>query len=859
MKKSALILLFVFYTVCAFAQATIKVQTQNLVSLDEQFNVTFIIDGEKSVSDFQWDAGDDFQLVWGPQKGTSTSISIVNGKRSTSAQTTFTYILMPRKSGSLTIPSATASVGRQTVTSQPVQVEVVSGEGSAKDRSTEPGQREAASDGPVDVFLKLSVSKTRVVVGEPVKVSLKLYQRANIAGFEDVRFPDFNGFWSQETQAPQNIEFHRENVGDAIYNVALLRGWTLVPQQAGEIKINPAEIVCLVNVRSPRASGGSIFDSFFQDEYQTVRKRVSTSPVTMRVSPLPAPSPESFGGGVGEFKMAVKLSRDSLKAHDAASLVVTVTGNGNLSMLDAPKVKFPPDFEVYDVKESDGAGSRTFEYPFIPRSHGEFTIPAVEYSYYSIGKSSYVTLSSGPLDISVEKSGDVPEGTAVGLVQAPSGKDVKNISTDIRYIRTAVPSFRKAGRLFAGSPLFFVLAILLIVAAAIVYFVFRFLSARRSDVVGTRKRSATKMALKRLSSANSYLQAGVRAAFYEELHKALLGFVSDKMNIDSADLCRDRIESGLEKGGVPGNIVSDFLELLDACEYARYSPDSSSSEMKTQYDKAAVTISAIDSVMKRKNNSGAMPAALILLALVFGTARPAQASEVIDSLWTRGCEAYSAGAWESAASSWEKILDEGSESAELFYNIGNARYKNGEPALAIIAWKRSLRLDPSGQDARFNLEFARGRIQDRIESVPEFFLKTWTRKVCYALGSTGWAVLCLVLLAVSLGLGLAFLLGRGIGIRRAGFFGGLSAFVLCAVCLTFSLSQKSDYTDRTEAVVTAPVVSVKSSPDASSSSDLFVLHEGTEVRIIEEVGEWQGIQLSDGRKGWIKASECVVI
>ena len=332
MKRLLAFFAAVLCTLPALAQATIKVQAPNLVGLNEQFNLTFIISGDKAPSDFSWDPGTDFQLVWGPQKGTSSSVSIINGKTTRSSQTTYTYVLLPKNTGRFQLNAAEATVDKERLTSSRPTIEVVSDGAAAASQGSQGSQgqssqgqgggQSAAQTGTVsadDMFLRLSLSKRNAMVGETITATLKLYQRVNIAGFEDAKFPTFNGFWSQEVQAPSTIEFHRENVGEKIYNAAVLRSWNLVPQRAGEVTIDAAELVCLVNVRTQRAPTGSIFDSFFQDDYQTIRKRVSTSPVTVHVSGLPAGAPASFGGGVGSFKMSAALTRDSLKTHDVTS------------------------------------------------------------------------------------------------------------------------------------------------------------------------------------------------------------------------------------------------------------------------------------------------------------------------------------------------------------------------------------------------------------------------------------------------------------------------------------------------------------------------------------------------------------
>ena len=881
MKRIAGILLgLIIAAVTTFAQSSIKIEVPNVVAADEQFNLTFIIE-DGSPSDFNWNAGDDFQVIWGPQRGTSEYTSIVNGKRTHTSQHTYTYVLMPRKTGTFTIPQATATVKGKTITSPASSsIQVVSngassssqgsrsqGSSSAQDSSSEQA-RSTGSISSDDLFLRFSLSRSSVVTGQPVTASLKLYQRVNIAGFEDVKFPTFDGFWSQETYAPSNVEFQRESVGDNIYNTAVLRTWTLIPQQAGSIKIDPAEIVCLVNVRTGNTPR-SILDSFFQSDYTTIRKRVVSEPCTIRVSSLPAGAPASFGGGVGTFSIKAKVSKDSLKTHDAASLILTVSGKGNISLLEAPKVSFPPDFEQYDVKVTDAvdkssgglSGSKTFEYPFIPRSGGDFTIDPVEYSYYDTNAGKYVTLRTDPVQIKVEKSNDAePQGSTMS--SAPAGtlrKDVKTLGEDIRYIAAGHPNLSQDGGLFFGSALFIVLLCLIVLGAVAAYLILRFSQARRADVAGSRKRGASKMARKRLTRAGAYLRDGLYTAFYEELHKALLGFISDKLSINLSDMSKETIQETLVSEGVSVELADSFNQLLDACEYARYSPDAGHEAMNAHYETALNVISSIDGSLKtRKSSSGAATLAVAALLMLSPLAASA-ANDYPDSLWTAGVEAYSAGQWSEAEQDWTAVAGLGINSPELEYNLGNVYFKLADYARATLHYERALKLDPSYGDARFNLELTQGFIQDKIDSVPEFFLKQWSRKLSYSMSCDTWAVCFLLLLALALGLVVVFLLSRASGARKASFFGGIAALVLSLCCLGFALSQKADRARNDSAIILKPVTSVKSSPGSETSKDLFVLHEGTKVRILDRIGDWQNIELSDGRQGWLHASDMEVI
>ena len=865
MKKLLITILLMAAAAVSFAQTDIKVQAPNLVAMGEQFNVSFIISGENAPSDFQWESPEGFQLVWGPQKGTSTSISIINGQRTKSSQTTYTYVLMPTAAGKFEIPSATATVKGDKYTSRTLTIEVVSdgqAQGGAQASSGNQGGQ-AAQTGTVsndDIFLRLSLSKTSAMVGETITATLKLYTRANIVGFEDAKFPTFTGFWSQEQQAPSNIEFHRENIGDRIYDAAVLRSWSLIPQQSGDMKIDPAELVCLVNIRTQRPSTGSIFDSFFQDEYQTIRKRVTTSPYTIKVSALPAGAPASFKGGVGsDFKMNVSLTRSELQAHDAASLKVTVTGKGNTSLLEAPDVVFPPDFEVYDTKTADVSGGKTFEYPFIPRSHGEFTIDPVEYTYFDVSSRKYVTLTGQPMELKVAKGAEGASEASGQLVSsAVNRKDVKNLGSDIRFMSTRLPAFAPVGSFFVGSGLFWALSVLLILLAAAAFFAFRSLAARRADVVGTKNRTATKMARKRLSQAGEYLDKNLYTAFYEELHRALLGFVSDKLNMDAADMSKDNISARLQEKGVSEGLAADFVGLIDACEFARYSPDAGHDAMNAHYESAVNVISVIDDSMKRKKPSAAA-AAVIALLLVLPAGLQAAENAYADSLWTAGTAAYTEGNWTEAIGSWTAVCGLGLESEELYYNIANAYYKDGDIAKSILYYERALKLNPSYSDAKYNLEIARGMVQDKIEEIPEFFVETAGRKMCWLLPSDTWAVLFILFLAATLAMVLLFLLGRSTRARKIGFIAGIVLLLASALCLDFAFWQRTDYRKADKAVIMKPVCSVKSSPGSDSATNLFVLHEGTKVTVLDEVGNWSNIELADGRQGWLQTGDMEII
>lgn len=869
MRRLLLTAMAALMAVAAYSQTHIKVEVHNVVALEEQFNVTFIIEGEDKPSDFSWSPGEDFQLLWGPQQGHSTSISIMNGKRTKSVQTTYIYVLRAVRAGKFELPKANAQVKGQAISSSAVVIEVVAeGKASSSQSQNAPQtgrqsqQRQQLHAGVTDddIFLTLTLNRTEVVTGEPIIATIKLYQRVNVSGFESANFPSFNGFWSQELEAPTNIEFTRETYDGQIYNAALLRKFVLIPQQQGKITIDPAELICLVNIRVS-SGGATIFDGFF-DDYRTIRKKVTSKPVTVTVSPLPSGAPSSFGGGVGQFSISAKVSNDSLKTHEAASLTVTISGRGNISLLEPPKVNFPPDMEVYDTKVSDKidkgglSGSKYYEYPFIPRSHGDFVIEPVKYTYYDVDQKKYVTLETAPIPVSVAKGNDTyTESVAIAGVNR---NDVRNLGSDIRFITTKTPRFMQKGHFFVGSSLFYGIAVFLVIAALLAFAVLRRVAAMKTDVAGSKNRKATKMALKRLKLAGTFLKQNLYTAFYEELHKALLGFISDKLNMPVSELSREKISEALKEGNVADEYIDTFIGILDACEFARYSPDSGHDAMAAHYDEAVNVISSIDSNMKAKKTMN-KTAMILVMMLLMPFALSAQSDDYPDSLWNAANQAYTEGRWGDAIRDYEMISSIGMESAALYCNTGDAYFKDGNMPMAILYYERALKADLSYDDARYNLELLYGMIQDRIDPVPEFILKTWAEDICYMTDSDSWAVAFIVFFGLTLALIIVFLLSPSVAGRRTGFFAAIVTILLASASLTFSIWQKRNYMNADDAIVMSPVTSVKSSPSAESSKDLFILHEGTKVRIIDKVGSWNNISLADGRQGWIPSEDITAI
>ena len=863
MKRLCIVWMLLCSAFAAAAQNTLTVDAPKVVTTDENFRIVFTADGR--MSDFNWPGSEHISILWGPQSGSMSSTSIVNGKRTSTHQETYTYIVQALSEGTFTLPAATATVGKENCSTGEFTIEVVSGEKRAQS-AADPNagnaaaaattdQSASASVASGDIFLRLSVSKTQVVKGEPLTATLKLYTRVDVTGFEEVHFPTFNGFWSKETESAQNVQFERENVGGTIYNAAVLRRYMLIPQRTGSVTIDPAEMVCQIRVlgdSGPR----SFFDSFF-DSYQTLRRRLKTDPVKIQVKPLPEGAPASFAGGVGDFKMNAVVSKQGLKAHEAASLVVTITGRGNISMLEAPRISFPPDFEVYDLKSTekisaDGtSGTKTFEFPFIPRSHGDFTIEPIRYSYYDIAKGRYVTLSSEPLSISVERGEEVDAGGVV--VPGVARQGVRNLAEDIRFIHTGAAGLRKEGAFFAGSLLYWLLLAAIALVTLLLAFLFRAAAARRRDVVGMRNRRANKMARTRLHQAGDYLKRNLNSAYYEELHKAVLGYVSDKLTIPAADLSKERIAEAFAERGVESSLSDRLLHILDACEFARYAPDTEQAEREELYNEALSVISELEGQVKntRKPNRPLRKEALLLAILLCVGSLTASAAG--DARWDEAAAAYTSADYATALDTYRAIAADGLVSADLWYNMAGCYFKLGDVPHAILYYEKCLKLAPAHADARNNLDICRQFTLDKIDEIPPFLLVTWLKKVKYAFSADTWAWISLALVLAVAALLLGFRFFRRLGARKVSFIFACIVALFALAALFFSLSEKSDAIHADSAVMIQPVSTVKSSPGDGGKS-IFVLHEGTKVEMLDTLAEWVKIELSDGRQGWVESS-----
>lgn len=596
----SLILLLGMFASSKAQQVEFKGSAPRVVEAGEQFRLRYSVNAKGS--DFKQPPFKGFRVLTGPNVSTSSSVQIVNGNMSKSVEYTYTYVLQAMDEGKTTIPPAQIEVKGRNIQSNAITIEVVKG---ASGNNTQQGNTSSNVDkaniSNKDLFVAVNVDRKNLYQGESLVATIKVYTRKSLAGFEDYKFPPFTGFWSQDIEAPQQIQLQRENVNGQIYEAGLFKKVLLFPQRSGEITIDPFEITMLIRERTRSTNP---FDDFFGGSYRTLRKRVASAPVTINVKPLPANKPSGFEGAVGVFKMNASVDKTEVKANEAVNLNIKISGTGNLKLIKPLKVDFPPDMDVYDPKtslntkvtENGVTGSISFNYLVIPRYAGTYRIAPVVFSYFDSRSNSYKTVTSDEFEIKVARgSGD--EQMSSGVVQSLSKEDVKYIGKDIRFIKNNI-ELKKKQRFLFGSKLFYAvfgLAFLLFV----VILLFRWAQIKQNaNQARVRNRKANKVSRKRLKKAAGFMKQNNTEQFYDEVLRAIWGYLSDKLNIPVSELSKDNVTDILEKRQVDKDSIGRLTELLNACEFARFAPAAVSGGMDENYKKASQLISKLDQKIK---------------------------------------------------------------------------------------------------------------------------------------------------------------------------------------------------------------------------------------------------------------------
>lgn len=607
-KKMFLTSLLLLVSAVGFSQkVTFESSAPAVVEAGEVFRVEFSLNANPD--DFTPPNISGFDVLAGPTTSKGQSISIVNGNVTQNTSFTYTYVLQASSPGRHSVSAAQVVVEGKSYSSQPLAIEVV-GEASEQSDAASSGRQQSAGKNTKiasdDVLVRVLVNRNTVFKGQPIKVTFKLYSRVPLSRIEGIKLPAFNGFWTQELNV-DNYPVQRETLNSKVYDTRVIKEYLIFPQQAGVLQVEQFDMTVVAQIVT-QARRQSLIDDFFSGgaSVQEVPKKLSSAPVKITVKELPSGAPTSFNGAVGNFTMTSQIPSSTIAANSSANYLVKISGSGNLPLVQSPKLTLPTSFEQYNIKTTESlsnnggtiSGSRQFEYPFIARAEGTYDIEPIEFTYFNADLSKYITLSTKSLQLTVLPDSTGGRATGGGMVSGLTKEDIKILGQDIRFIKIGAARFTHIDSVFMWSLQYFIILALIIIVfvLALIYLQKRIKEMKNSVLV--RGKRANKVALQRLKAAEGYMKSDDSRHFYEEMLRALWGYMSDKLNIPVANLTKENMREELHKRDITVEQSSRFIELISMCEYAQYSPDAMG-QMPDIYGSAVQNISKFESLIKK--------------------------------------------------------------------------------------------------------------------------------------------------------------------------------------------------------------------------------------------------------------------
>lgn len=599
MKKIFLFFILISTVIGAWSddKITFTANAPEVVVSGDQFRLSYTVNTKK-VRDFRAPNIKDFEVLMGPSR--SVQYQNINGVETNTI--TFTYILMAGKEGTFNIPGATIVADGNNYTSNSVTVKVLPPDQSADTGNSNSSNNQAGTKiTNNDLFITATASKTTVYEQEAILLTYKIYTQVNLTGLHG-DMPDLKGFHTQEVDLPSQKQWTLEHYNGRNYNTTVYSQYVLFPQQSGKLEI-PS--ITFEGTISQMVASADPLDAFFNGgSYVNVKKNIVTPKLSINVKELPAGKPANFSGGVGEFTISSSISTQELKTNDAVTLKLVISGTGNMKLINTPEVGFPQDFEIYDPKvdnkfnltRSGLSGNKVIEYLAIPRHAGTYTIPPVEFSYFDLKSQTYKTLKTDAYTLNVAKG----EGNSDQVVANFTNKeDLKVLGKDIRYIKTGEVVLSKKDDYLFGSFAYWLWYFVPMVLFIVFLVVYRKQAMENANVAKVRTKKANKVATKRMKLAGKLLSDKNIAAFYDEVLKALWGYISDKLNIPVSQLSKDNIEEELTRYGVADDLIKSFINTLNECEFARYAPGNQNEAMDKVYESAIDVISKMENSIKR--------------------------------------------------------------------------------------------------------------------------------------------------------------------------------------------------------------------------------------------------------------------
>lgn len=605
---------FIAVSIHAFAddKVSFTASAPDAVAVGDQFRLAYTVTTQ-NVRDFRAPSIKGFDVLMGPSRSQQSSVQIINGQTTSTSSITFTYILMANTEGKFTIPGATITANGNQMVSNSVYIKVLPSDqasnSSGNNNTSKQGRgttTSRASSGTSvsnsDLFITATASKTSVYEQEAFLLTYKIYTLVDLRMFDNVKLPDFKGFHSQEVELPNDRRWGLEHYKGRNYQTTIYRQFILFPQQSGNLTIDAARFDASI-AKATQVSDP--FEAFFNggSNYVEVKKSIFTPKLTIDVKSLPSNKPTNFSGGVGEFNISSSINSTNVKTNDAVTIKIVISGTGNLKLVSNPEVKFPEDFEIYDPKvdnkfrltNSGLSGSKVVEYLAIPRNAGTYKIPAVKFSYFDIKSRSYKTLTTEEYELRVEKGAG---NAAQTIANFTDKEDLKVLNEDIRYIKQNNVTLVQKGDFFFGSFIYYLFYLLPSGLFIIFFIIYRKQIAANANVAKMRTKKANKAAVKRMKQAGKLLNENKKDAFYDEVLKALWGYISDKLNIPISRLSKDNIEEELRNYGVNDSLINEFLDALNNCEFARFAPGDDDQAMDKVYSASLEVISKMENSIK---------------------------------------------------------------------------------------------------------------------------------------------------------------------------------------------------------------------------------------------------------------------
>ncbi len=881
MKRSLFAFIVSLFAVISLAaqDITFRCEAPKVVGLHEEFTVRFVVNSSKATN-FLAPTFREVNLLGGPFQSRSSSVSIINGKRTDNSSITFTYRLQSLTTGKITIPPARIKVEGKQYATRSVTISVEDNPSmQSRSQNTQSqsrygrggGQQAASSQQSVKViddkavFVRAIPSKTKAVVGEEIVIAYKIYTLVPISEYQVDKFPSSQGFWVEELDNQPTPTLEREVHDGKVYQVATLRKVLVYPQKTGTLDIQPMGLEVVAHLQTGTtqrrrvSTGDAFFDAFFNDPFfshsspvfERVEKKLRTNALKIEVAPLP-PTDKDFTGAVGQFEITSSIDTTYSATNEAITLNFTISGEGNLSLIDALPLTIPSEFEVYEPNISDkliksGAGqsgSRSFQYIIIPRVEGSYTIEPFEFTYFDPQSGEYKTLKTESYTLNIKK-GKNDSGFAEQMSEREKYRN-KSIS-DVFGAKTS--SSLALYKPFC-SPVFYVLIAVLILALIVMIKLTGRQIQRNADVVASKLRKANKVAMKRLKKAGIYLANNQQEEFETEIGQALWSYLSDKFKIPTSDLSMETIRKALSESSLEETVLQQTLQTLSDCEFVRFSQDKSSSSAQLLYDQTLKTITDIETQMTKikKLSKGTKVGVIAFVLCMASLTLSAQSTAQADA-------AYKAGDFAKALELYQKTAEK-TPNADLYHSIANTYFRMSDYASAILYYERALRLAPNDERLTENHKVCRSRLMGEVYVMPDFFLVGWIKSMAKLMSPLAWTVAFFVLFVVACVLFFVYYFTSERKVMM--FYLWLAAFILSLGAFGLGFERQEMINNKDYAIVFSADVPLRQTMEGQQESKTK-LFKGQKVKIEQRSGEELKVKTEDGKEGWVKAKEIKII